>query len=356
MKKKDEPEKDTKQKDYVDTPIVRKGETSVRKLFSLSLPGKLDPFDVSKIVTNPTTGTGFEPDKLMVFLGKRRTGKTFSIDSMLGSYCGSIGYDLYEIFPGAIVITGTKLNRFWEQRFPREYIHTSLDVLPIFYEYQEHLVSKWWEKDEYRDPESPGWFNPYRLLVIDDMVGEKHFKEDTGVIQTAIKGRHYKCCVMLTTQYIKLINTTVRENLDLLFVMFQSTLLSKETIAESFMSGVDKWEAMAYIDEHTQVKGEQREVLVWDNSKLVRNLEEKMFQLIPEKPEDYLVGNEAYWKSELDRYHNWVKKKEGRRARSRAKWEKSKHAKIKPVKIDDEGLNNAGQVDSYGSDLIPETE
>ncbi len=355
MKKKEEkPQDPRQQKGYVDTPIVRKGETSIRKLYSLSLPTTLKPFDVSKIVTTPNKDDGFEPDKLMVFLGKRRTGKTFTIDSMLGSYCGAIGYDLYEIFPGAIVLTGTKLNRFWEQRFPREYIHTSLDVLPVFFEYQERFVSKWWQHEDWQDPASPNYINPYRLLVLDDMVGEKHFKEDTGVIQMAVKGRHYKCCVMLTTQYIKLINTTVRENLDLLFVMFQSTLLSKETIAESFMSGVDKWEAMAFIDDHTQVKGEQREVLVWDNSRLVRDLDEKMYQLIPEKPEDYLVGNEAYWKSEIDRYQKWVKKKEGRRARSRAKWEKSKHGKVKEQKVNEEGMNNPGQLDETGSTGLPE--
>lgn len=324
-------------------PLYRKGETAMRAMYDIPLPNKLQPFDVSKIVLTPNSDDGFEPDKLMVFLGKRRTGKTFSIDSMLGSYCGAIGYDLYEIFPAAIVITGTKLNSFWNKRFPDKYIHTSLDVIDVMFAEQAKFIEKWWKHPEWQDPSLPTYVNPYRLLVIDDMVGEEGFKDNNSVVKIAIKGRHYKICVMLTTQYIKLINTTMRENLDLLFVMFQSTLLSKETIAETFMGGVDKRAAIQFIDEHTQVKGQQRNVLVWDNSRLVRDLNEKMFELVPEEPEDYLVGDEYYWQTEIDRYREFEKKREGRRARSRAKWEKL-HIKVKEQKINEDGLANPGRL------------
>lgn len=281
-----------------------------RVLYLKPCPQKLRKFNPDTLILKPGHDDGFEPDKLILLFGKRRTGKSFCMRSLLGSEVPALGkgIKLYQVFPAGLVITGTKMNQFWQSMFPSAYIHESLDVLPRFMELQKKFVDDWNAHPEWQDINSPTYKNPYRIVIVDDMVGDHNFKDAESIRQLFIKGRHYKCMVMISTQYAKLVSTVGRDNVDLLMVFFQSTLRSKETIAEEFMSMVDKYDAMALIDRETQVdeKSEQRKVMVWDNMRLVNEPEEKILSYEPVEPEEFLVGNEAYWQSEPERYHKWM--------------------------------------------------
>jgi len=316
-------EKEDKQDEEGHVPRYRPehGEYAMKRIFERPPPETLEEYSADSIVFTPGEDKGFEPDKLMVFLGKRRTGKSFTVRSLLGSYLPSLGYCLFEIFPAGLVITGTKLNQFWNKMFPKAYIHEHLSVLDKLFKYQTYFLEDWYKNPEINDPKKKTYINPYRVVVIDDMAGENELKYSAEINAVAVKGRHYKILVMLTTQYIKLVNTTMRENLDQLFLFYQGTRISKETIAEAFMSSVNKWEAMHYIDEHTQVKGKEREVLVWDNSILSQDLTKKLFLYKPEEQEDFLVGNRAAWQEESQKYDDFQKIRKKRRKRAQKKWE-----------------------------------
>lgn len=307
----DEENSDSDQIEYTGRDALDVPETRAqhRHLYLQPCPTKLKPFDANSLVLKPGKNDGFEPDKLILLFGKRRTGKSYCMRSLLGMEIPALGkgIKLYQVFPAGIVITGTKMNQFWQTMFPEEYVHESLDVLPRFMQLQKRFVDEWNERPDWQDVNSPTYKNPYRIVIIDDMVGDHNFKDAESIRQLFIKGRHYKCMVMISTQYAKLVSTVGRDNVDLLMVFFQSTLRSKETIAEEFMSMIDKFDAMALIDRETAVdeKSEQRKVLVWDNMRLINDPCEKLLSLKPTDPPDFLVGNEAYWKDEIERYHQW---------------------------------------------------
>jgi hypothetical protein len=288
-----------------------------RILYLQPCPTKLKPFNPDSLILKPGHDDGYEPDKLILFFGKRRTGKSFSMRSLMGSEVPALGpgVKLYQVFPAGLVITGTKMNQFWQTMFPEAFVHESLDVLPRFMEMQKAFVKEWNRHPEWQ--EGPLYRNPYRIVIIDDMVGDHNFKDAESIRQMFVKGRHYKCLVMISTQYAKLVSTIGRDNVDLLMIFFQSTLRSKETIAEEYLSMVDKYDAMALIDRETQVdeKSEQRKVLVWDNMRLVNDPSEKLLSYSPTEPEEFLVGNEAYWTQggEPERYQAWARRRAARK-------------------------------------------
>jgi hypothetical protein len=296
--------------DATSATAVPTTRTEHRVLYLKPCPTKLRRFDPDCLILKPGHDDGFEPDKLILLFGKRRTGKSFAMRSLLGSEVPALGkgVKLYQVFPAGLVITGTKMNQFWQSMFPAAYIHETLDVLPRFMDLQKKFIDEWNAHPEWQDPKSPAYKNPYRIVIVDDMVGDHNFKDSEPIRQLFIKGRHYKCLIMISTQYAKLVSTVGRDNVDLLMVFFQSTLRSKETIAEEFLSMVDKYDAMALIDRETQVdeKSEQRKVLVWDNMRLVNDPEEKLLSYEPVEPEEFLVGNEAFWQSEPERYQKWM--------------------------------------------------
>jgi len=67
-------------------------------------------------------------------------------------------------------------------------------------------VVEYWRKH-------PTAINPYRLIILDDVVTEAGKSQE--LIDLATMGRHYKICVMLSDQHPQLLATGVRSNSDI---------------------------------------------------------------------------------------------------------------------------------------------
>lgn len=253
------------------------------------------PWDLDDMWLNPDNRNEIQPDKLVVFFGKRRTGKSFSARHL--AYTGRA------LFNYGMVLCDTKFNQYWQKYFPRDYVH-EFDpiILRMFLDQQGKEVESWIKAGE------PRRWNPNKLIVLDDVVKEG-FRYVDEITTFATKGRHYRTCVFLMTQYPKLIASSTRSNTDFAFIFFQQNINEKMAIAEEYLNMLPKEGAMHLIEKYTTVpEGQhQRTILVVNLMVNSTDMDRKLFTYEPDDPGDFVIGCPDFWKDD-DRYNKLIAK------------------------------------------------
>ena len=252
-------------------------------------------WDIDDMWLNPDNRNEIQPDKLVVFFGKRRTGKSFCARHL--AYTGRA------LFNYGMVLCDTKFNQYWQKYFPRDYVH-EFDpiILRMFIEQQGKEVESWILAGE------PRKWNPYKLIILDDVVSP-NFRYVEEITTFATKGRHYRTCVFLMTQYPRLIATSTRVNTDFAFIFFQQNILEKEAIASEYLNMIPKETAMHLVEKFTQVEedDQQRSILVVNLMANTIELERKLFTYAPTDPGEFVIGSPDFWKED-SRYHRLLAK------------------------------------------------
>ena len=245
-----------------------------------------EEWNTDNLWLNPDNLAEIQPDKLCVFFGKRRTGKTFALRHVL--YTGRA------LFNYGMVLSTTSFNQYWQKYFPKEYVH-EFDpiILSMYLAMQKKEVDSWLEAG------SPRTHNPYKVIVLDDVVSEG-FRYIGAVTQFAVAGRHYRTCVLMTTQYPKLVASSTRSNTDFAFIFFQQNFNEREAICTEYMSVMDKEGAMVLLDKMTTIEEgtAQRKVMVIDLMANTMNLDRKIRYFEPKDPGEFVVGSPAFWKND----------------------------------------------------------
>jgi hypothetical protein len=253
------------------------------------------PWETATFWLNPDNMNEIQPDKLALLFGKRRTGKSYAARWLL--HTGRA------LFNSGMVLTNTAFNHYWQSYFPEAYVHEFDPViLDILLHEQQQEMDSWIRAGR------PRSHNPYKILVLDDVVGQ-NFRYVDQINKFATQGRHFGICVILMTQYPKMVNKAVKTNCDFAFIFFQQTGTEKEAISEEFFSNVPADSAMAMIEEYTEVNlnSQQRELLVLDQMTPSRDLNKKVFLCEPNDPGDFVVGSPDFWKND-PRYERLLRK------------------------------------------------
>lgn len=244
---------------------------------------------------NPDNRAEIQPDKLVVLFGKRRTGKSFATRWLLHS--GRM------LFNYGLVLANTTFNQFWQKHFPSSFVQVFDPViLDTLLAKQEGEMQSWIKAGR------PRSHNPYKVVVLDDVVGSNFRFVD--VINTfATRGRHYGICVFLVTQYPRLVSVPMRVNTDFAFIFFQQNLQEKTAIAEEYLGTMPLDHAMDLVARFTDVpEGQvQRKVLVLNQMENTRDLSRKIFLCEPKDPGEFVVGCPDFWKND-DNFQRWVRK------------------------------------------------
>lgn len=75
------------------------------------------------------------------------------------------------------------------------------------------------------------------LLIIDDTIGN-NVKNSQTIMQIYAIGRHYRISCILICQKLTLINTTVRNNSDLIFIGRMNNAAEKTSVRENLLEGI----------------------------------------------------------------------------------------------------------------------
>jgi hypothetical protein len=187
----------------------------------------LYPLDIEKDVLDDFT---------TVLIGRRRSGKTWASRWLM--------YHMRHRFPYGIVITGTRLNNFWSQYVPEEFIFDIEDIsatLDAVFARQTYILAH---------PKLG--IDPRMFIILDDVMGDAHrTRHGKELARIFTDGRHMQVFLLVTLQDAKGIPPSLRENTDLclLFRVYEGG--RKQVVCEEWLSYIEE---MKNLGEVTQTK------------------------------------------------------------------------------------------------------
>lgn len=255
------------------------------------MEAELEPLDLEEDILDDFT---------CLFIGRRRSGKTFAARWIM--------YNVRERFPVGVVITGTKLNKFWAKHVPDEFIHEVENMNPLLdaiFQRQKFLKSH---------PELK--IDPRMFVILDDVLGDK-FKTrfSKQLTKLFIEGRHYDLFCIITTQDPRGIPPDLRENCDLTMIFRQYQHGRQEAVANDFIDYIkDKDQRLEFLWNHTAMVGPNGEKIdeeMADNmgdkavpqmlcvmqSRVTSNTNKIFKKLVARDPGDFILGDALYWEA-----------------------------------------------------------
>ena len=202
-------------------------------------------------------------DSSVLFLGKRRTGKSFVARDWLAQ--------LWERYGTIVVMTNTKFNGFWQEVMPRDFVHEGFDEDFLMFVMDEQRKRCEAASEQGATPEDLERTHAI-LIILDDVVSDVQVHASQALNQLYSQGRHFKIATWLLTQYVYAISPLVRGNRDITAILYQSHLKGKKAIHEEWLSQVRAGDAARILSTTTK----DHNVLIVDNSVQSDELEETL--------------------------------------------------------------------------------
>jgi hypothetical protein len=221
-------------------------------------------------------------DSTIIAIGKRRTGKSWCLRNIMFEMKDKIG-------AGIVISQTDELNKFWRQYCPKCYIYPKYDpeILDMVFKRQKAILNNTSKTKAEIEKEAPFF------ILLDDVISDQRLKFDENLIELFVAGRHYKLFVLITTQYAKGLNPTLRGNTD--YVICCKTLQGRqrESLWEDFGDFMTKDGFFTLLDEYT----EDNEVIVFDTSENTSDPLAMLKWWKAEDPGKFRMGSKEYWDS-----------------------------------------------------------
>ena len=235
---------------------------------------KLSKFDISKI----------EADKVIVFIGKRETGKSFLVRDLL-----YYNQDL----PVGTVISGTEgANQFYSKIMPSIFIHG---------EYSDHIISNYVsrqkkivkahnaEKNNYGQSN----IDPRAFIILDDCLYDPSWVRSKDIRALFMNGRHYKSMFIITMQYALGIPPNLRTNIDYVFLLRENIVSNRKRLYEQYAGMFPNFD---YFQQVMDQCTEDYECLVIHNNAKSNKLQDQVFWYKADSHDDFQLGHPECWK------------------------------------------------------------
>ena len=235
---------------------------------------RLSKFDMSRIAD----------DSVVVFIGKRNTGKSFLIKDLLWNK---------KTFPVGAVISGTEgANAFYSQLVPSIFIHEEFSPTIISNVIQrQQMVTKHMLKQ--RQAGGPAANIDRRTFVImDDCMYDNKWISDKFIRSLFMNGRHYGILYILALQYVMGIPPVLRGNVDYVFILRENMVANRRRIYEQFAGVFPTFEFFCQIMDQCT---ENYECLVIHNGSKSNRLEDCVFWYKAEPRPDFKIGSREMW-------------------------------------------------------------
>lgn len=219
-------------------------------------------------------------DAVCVFIGKRRTGKSFLLTDVL--------YHKKHL-PVGVVMSGTEDgNHHFSQFVPDLFVHGDfkVDVLNDIMNRQRRLVNK----------AAP---NPQAFVLLDDCMYDPRFMRETVIRNMLMNGRHWKLFVAITMQYCMSIGPDLRANVDYVFLLRENIRANREKLWKAF-AGI--FPTFAEFSQVMDACTENFECLVIDQTSKSNKIEDCVFWFKAKQRTGFRVGSRVLWKTHQKKY------------------------------------------------------
>jgi hypothetical protein len=242
---------------------------SGRKIMNLSLK----KFDMTRI----------KDDKVVVFIGKRDTGKSFLIRDLLFHHRN---------VPIGTVISGTEsANSFYSTIIPPLFIHEEFNTMIIanMLKRQKALAEKIRKDLETRGTTG---VDPRTFIIMDDCLYDSSWTRDKYVRSLFMNGRHWKILYIVALQYCMGIPPNLRTNIDYVFILRENIVANRKRLYDQFAGMFPDFDSFCQIMDQCT---ENYECLVIDNNAKSNKIEDQVFWYKAASHPNFRIGAPEFW-------------------------------------------------------------
>jgi hypothetical protein len=223
-------------------------------------------------------------DAVVVFIGRRRTGKSTLLRDLLFHH---------KDMPMGTVISGTEeSNSFFGKMIPKLFIHGEYNpaILSNYVKRQQNIMKRIM-KEQQNGMTSK--VDPRSFLVLDDCMYDDSWTHDKNIRYIFMNGRWIKVLFLITMQFPLGIPPALRTNVDYVFILREPYLSNRKRIYENYGSVFPSFEFFCQVmDQCTQ----NYECLVVNNNTQSNKLEDAIFWYKANIHPDFKIGADEFWK------------------------------------------------------------
>jgi hypothetical protein len=204
-------------------------------------------------------------DSVVLFIGKRNTGKSFLLKDLL--------YNNRTLPIGMVISPTESANHFFENFIPSMLIHDeySPTTLERFVNRQKKITEQYTlDKKQYGSSD----IDPSAFLILDDCLYDKTWVTDKNIRYLFMNGRHVKVFLMITMQYPLGVPPQLRANVDYVFILRENQIKQQQRIYEQYAGMFHSFEAFSTV---MNACTENYECLVIDNKVQSNKLEDQVY-------------------------------------------------------------------------------
>ena len=224
-------------------------------------------------------------DSVVVLLGKRNTGKSYIMRELLSKHTS---------IPLGVVISPTEsANSFFGDFMPKMFIYDDFNSKIV-----ENVVKRQKAAINAVNREKSAFggecnIDPRGFLVLDDCLFDTKWTRDINMRYLFLNGRHIRCMLVLTMQYVLGMPPTMRSNIDFTFILRENGFQNRRKIFENYASMFNSFELFSTVmDQCTN----NYECLVINNTTKSNRLEDQVFWYkAPPSTEPFKLCNSQYW-------------------------------------------------------------
>lgn len=224
-----------------------------------------------------------EHNSVCVFVGKRRSGKSFLLRNLM--------YNHRQI-PVGTCISGTEsANPFFSHFLPKPFIHFRMNPAIIASAMKrQRLIKKRLIKE--KNPEVRKQIDPRAFLILDDCLYDKTWTRDETIREIFMNGRHFDLMFMVTMQYPLGIPPELRTNVDYTFIFREPSISNRKRIYENYASCIPTFQLFNRIMDKCT---ENYECVVIKTLATTNKLQDQVFWYKAPGVGDFRVGLDVFW-------------------------------------------------------------
>tara|TARA_B110000881_G_scaffold142168_1_gene125487 strand:- start:1017 stop:1838 length:822 start_codon:yes stop_codon:yes gene_type:complete len=231
-------------------------------------------------------------DSVVLFIGKRQTGKSFLVRDLLYHH---------KSLPIGTVISGTEgANAFYSKLIPSIFIHNEIEPQTLKNVLSRQKLVLKTIKNQFEQWGSTNT-DPRAFLILDDCLYDKSWVKDKTIRCMFMNGRHYKLLFIITMQYALGIPPNLRTNVDYVFILRENIFANRKRLYESYAG------MFPSLDMFNQVMDqctENYECLVLHNNSKSNKLEDQVFWYKANMCPEFKIGAPQFWQYHADKFNN----------------------------------------------------
>ena len=221
-----------------------------------------------------------KPDSILVFIGKRNSGKSFLVEDIL--------WHKRKDIPTAVAFSPTEMaNGFYKRLLPDSFVYDEFDTGAM-----QKLLAR-----QVEIADNPPWsmeegFVPTLLIILDDCMSEKKHFNDKLVRYIFLNGRHHKIFLIVNVQYCMDLPKSLRQNVDFVFCLQENARLVRENLYKTFFGVFKTYNEFEEIFEYYC---NNYGCLVINNLERSRDISKQVFWYKAEKHEPWRLDAGDMW-------------------------------------------------------------